>query len=926
MILNNLIDNINDAILAVDTNFDIIEYNSAFLKGIQNDLNLTVSYGDNILKLLSNKYPQWYISIKGCFERALRGERFSFIFDNPSANLWKHIEVAYAPLSDQDGNIMGATLFAHNITRQIERRKAIENMVKSSLNLIGHQYFEFLTDQLSRLFNVKYAYIGKVEENNNQISTIALRKDGDLTENFSYSLPGTVCQTVLQKKETRYIEKVALLFPQDEKLKKWKAESYLGIPITSPAGESLGILVLINDQPWQEIPDEDYLLAVFAIRAGAELYHQKADQQLRQKESQLSRLSKHAPEMIFEYVLWPDGSEAFLYVSEASREIFELEPEALLQDPSLAWQTIHPDDLNHFAQQYQQLSPGHHKLQWIGRIRTLRSGKEKWVKITSTPESVDNGIIKSYGIIDDISAQMEVEQALWKAKEEAEQAARAKEEFLAHMSHEIRTPLNAILGISHLLLQKKPRKDQLQNLNTLKFSSENLMHLINDILDFSKLEAGKMAVDEGDFDIIILLDSLYQTHKHQAHEHHNKLHFDIDEEIPAHVKGDQLKLSQILHNLLSNAIKFTHQGSITVEVKLHEQKKENIWLYFSVKDTGIGIPEDKQTLIFEKFTQADSSTVRQYGGTGLGLTITKMLLELMGSSIHLESELGKGSNFFFTLQLKKGNPVHSPSETLHSILPSVALQHAKILLVEDVDVNRMVITQFLENWRGITIDEVINGKEAVQSVQQKEYDIILMDVRMPVMDGYEAAKQIRNLPAEKYKHIPIIAITADTIQDMQKREETAYFTDVLTKPFDPEDLQRKISKYIPVQQHQKEKDAYHTLSYSKVSAFFKEDPQQVLTFYEKAQKNLREDRKNFQVAIAAKDIKQLSHIKHKTTVLLDMLEAENLKALLEKCRHLLKENANQPLIDEMSRKTVNAFDDIITAIESLKSKQDNTEP
>ena len=397
----------------------------------------------------------------------------------------------------------------------------------------------------------------------------------------------------------------------------------------------------------------------------------------------------------------------------------------------------------------------------------------------------------------DITERRQNEEALRQAKQTAEQAARAKEEFLAHMSHEIRTPLNAVVGLTDLLLLQTPRADQTENLQTLKFSAENLKMLVDDILDFSKIQAGKVSVETIDFSLTDLLTSLEKVHQPQAKEQRTMLQFHTDERIPPTVCTDQLKLSQVLNNLISNALKFTQHGSVTVETVLNHRQEDRLWIDFSVSDTGIGIAADQLDHIFETFTQADSSTVRQYGGTGLGLSITKSLLALMGSRIQVSSQPGKGSRFFFTLPLQVAASLEAAAQDIPP--PPGNFSHWKLLLVDDAAINRMLIVQFVRDWWQLTPDEVTNGQKAVEAAQRTQYDLILMDLRMPVMDGYEATRRIRALPHYAHPPVPIIALTADTEHEIEKHASHSLFTDVVTKPFNPEDLRRKIQQHLLVQ-------------------------------------------------------------------------------------------------------------------------------
>ncbi len=374
----------------------------------------------------------------------------------------------------------------------------------------------------------------------------------------------------------------------------------------------------------------------------------------------------------------------------------------------------------------------------------------------------------------------------------AEQASKAKSEFLSTMSHEMRTPLNAVVGFTNILIQENPRKDQQENLSNLKFSAENLMALINDVLDYSKIEAGKVDFHYSPANLKVLTANIVKGLSQTAREKGLDLQLSVDEAIPLYVKVDQQRLTQILYNLLFNAIKFTRQGFVLIEVRLVNQTSTHATILFEVRDSGIGISDTHQGFIFESFSQVSSSSTREFGGTGLGLSITRRLLELQGSKISVESELGKGSRFYFELELQLSDD------------GEVALQEAKpkmeeaflgktILLAEDNYVNTLVVRKFLTKW-GAELDLAENGLEAVKMAAAKKYDLILMDLQMPVMDGYTASGEIRKL----YPYLPIIAITASVLMDAQSKITSAGMNDYITKPFVPEDFFDKLRKYLAV--------------------------------------------------------------------------------------------------------------------------------
>lgn len=377
-----------------------------------------------------------------------------------------------------------------------------------------------------------------------------------------------------------------------------------------------------------------------------------------------------------------------------------------------------------------------------------------------------------------------------------EQSTKAKSEFLATMSHEIRTPMNAIMGMTHLLQKDQPRKDQLEPLNILDFSGKTLLTLIDDVLDFSKIEAGRLEFERTEFDLHSLVGTIIETFKAQASEKEIDLKSSIDEEIHNVLIGDPARLTQIINNLLSNAVKFTENGFVELSVKQVSESEENVSVQFIVRDTGIGIPEDRVETIFESFTQASGSTKRLYGGTGLGLSISKQLTELQGGTLQLETEVDKGTTFFVDLSFEKGDPealIEVVSEDVQSDEARIRGKH--ILLAEDNVVNQKVMLRFLERWE-IQLTIVENGQEAIERLQNEDFDLILMDLQMPVMDGYEATTRIRKLTEPKKRDIPIIALTAAALKEVKEEVYASGMNDFVTKPFNPGELQQKIAALI----------------------------------------------------------------------------------------------------------------------------------
>lgn len=378
-----------------------------------------------------------------------------------------------------------------------------------------------------------------------------------------------------------------------------------------------------------------------------------------------------------------------------------------------------------------------------------------------------------------------------------------KEIFLANTSHEIRTPLNAIIGFTNLLLKMNPDEYQLNYLNNIKNSGNNLLFIINDILDLSKIEAGKMDLESTGFDVRDMVSKIVSTLSVKRDDKDININVDIDARVPEVVVGDPYRITQVLTNLVNNSIKFTGAYcQIDIVVRLERIVNDDVELVFKVSDNGIGIPKDKQNEIFQSFTQANKDTTRKYGGTGLGLSITKQLVEMYHGHISVESEEGKGSTFTFNLILKMADSTESAKVTPSAATPVATDRSISILLVEDNEINQQLATDTIKAWNSNTqIDIAGNGQIAVDKVKSGDYDLILMDIQMPVMDGNTAAKIIRQLDPPK-NQIPIIAMTAHAFKEERERCFSNGMNDYVMKPFDSDDLCSKIYKYAVDMRHE----------------------------------------------------------------------------------------------------------------------------
>lgn len=489
-----------------------------------------------------------------------------------------------------------------------------------------------------------------------------------------------------------------------------------------------------------------------------------------------------------------------LYISPQIEAMLGFTQEEWLENPILWYDQLHPDDRELWVAEFARTCTTGFRFSSEYRL-IARDGRVVWVQGECQIIRDDTGRpMFLQGIAFDITARKRAA-AADEERRAAEAASLAKSEFLAHMSHEIRTPLNGVLGMIDLVLPTELNDKQRKFLELAKMSGESLAALVNDILDFSKIEAGKLDIESITFDLRKVLEQVKDIQSLKANAKGLQVLCEVPAEVPALVQGDPSRVRQILINLINNAIKFTERGSVTVRAGVEEVGNEHLVVRFGVTDTGIGIPPDRMNRLFKSFSQVDGSTTRKYGGTGLGLAISKQLTELMGGQIGVESEAGKGTTFWFTVkfghaaeQALTETPTPETPDRLEASPPAACRLAARILIAEDNEVNQIVLSELLAD-EGYRYEIVNDGKQAVEAVLRNHFDMVLMDCQMPVMDGFEASRAIRQNEGTG-RRIPIVALTANATKADRDRCLENGMDAHCTKPIEIDDLLKVIASLL----------------------------------------------------------------------------------------------------------------------------------
>ena len=503
---------------------------------------------------------------------------------------------------------------------------------------------------------------------------------------------------------------------------------------------------------------------------------------------------------------------------------------------------------------------------------------------------------EAIGIVRDITEAVKINKELFNAKRTAEEALNAKDEFLSMMSHEIRTPLNVVVGMIYLLLEHDPRPDQLKFINTLKFSASNLLSLINDLLDFSKIKAGKIVFERSDFNLSEVIHNIFNSYQLQLDNSRVSVSLDMEDNLPSMVYGDSKRLSQILNNLLSNAQKFTEKGEIGISVRLKDSHENSHQIEFKVVDTGIGISKKKLRSIFEPFDQGEADISRKYGGTGLGLTIVKQLVELQGGDIQVDSKKGEGSAFIITLPFERlDNKSEAMKDSKDGASQKNRIESLNMLYADDVNSNLFLMKGYADLWN-FHLDTANNGPDTLALFKENTYDVILLDIQIPVMNGFDIAREIRSIEKSIGVYTPILAVTGDLSDETRTKIFDAGMDDYLSKPVDPKMMLEKIGILYKQERMDASLQAVKNdeilpeekngkiLEFQQLDYLYEEVPDQYIQYINMLIREFQTNHHLIKAALLEENFDEFRRIRHSMKSNMKLLKMHSLQALLDEIR------------------------------------------
>lgn len=685
---------------------------------------------------------------------------------------YRYLIMTFVFLSIGSGYVIGKTRYEYGfVDRALKFTAQVNRVVEND------GYLKGLVRYLAEEFQMDYALIDWIKDPEDQTAkTVAMYSKGLIVDNIEYSLRNTPCGNVYDKSLCCYAQNVQNLFPEDKGLIAMKVESYIGIPLYSGAGKAIGLIALMDSKKMVNRTSLEKVLQIVAVRAAQELERLIHDNQLKASLSLTENIVEATEEGVIvydkdtTYKLWNKVISAWMEKTEEEimgRKVLDVFPH--LEGTIFLDRIISSiEGKQHLGSEYKYVNP---------------SGKEIWIRANTKPLIKDGEIIGAIETLVDISDYKLRENKIEEALKEAEMANEAKSRFLANMSHELRTPMNGMIGMIQLVLMDDLNSEHRDQLLIAANSGRILVDILNDILDISALEAGTTTIRPAYIKIRECVSDCVNLFIPLAKEKSISLNYNVDEEIPKDVFADEKRMKQIITNIIGNAIKFTEKGFVNIQIELLNKSEDQITLRFSCIDSGVGIAEENINIIFDRFSQEDDSLIRHKGGAGLGLAISKDLVELMGGELKCESEKGVGSNFYFDLSLayKKDRDESRGLPEIGVSDPQNNKKTLKILVVDDDVVSLMMLQAYLKK-NDYCVFAASGGKEAIELHKNEQPDVILMDISMPDMNGVEAMKSIRKY--SKSGHEMIIAQTAFAYEEDQEKFIEEGFDGYVSKPID----------------------------------------------------------------------------------------------------------------------------------------------